>query len=223
MATKLTNLANLMIGDLVRCKRSFLDPWREGYVESIQVRPREVRVRCGRNVLLVAKSGKVIKLHGAEMEEARVRLQDTSRFLPRAATARLPQVGPPVLRIVREAPPLPPPRPQPKPEKPVRDPEHLAYVRLQPCCSCKRPGPSDPHHFGPHPVGEKGSDHETVPLCREEHGRVTDTLPLLGLDMEGTMRLFEQEALRLLSQRVQDLREERSELATVPVLACGVA
>ncbi len=223
MATKLTNIADLVVGDLVKCKRSFLDQWREGYVESIQVRPREIKVRCGRLLVLITKSGKVIKLHGADMEEARVRLQDTSRYLPRAATARLPQVGPPVLRLVREAPLLPPPRPQPKPERPVRDPEHLAYVRTQPCCSCKRPGPSDPHHFGEHPVGEKGSDHMVVALCREEHGRVTDTMPLVGLDMEGTMRLFEREAIRLLSQRVQDLREERGELATVPVLQWGVA
>ena len=48
-------------------------------------------------------------------------------------------------------------------------PKHLELVRTLPCCICSKPGPSDPHHFGPRGMGQKTDDRRTVPICRPHH------------------------------------------------------
>jgi hypothetical protein len=32
---------------------------------------------------------------------------------------------------------------------------------------------AEPHHFGDHGLGIKGSDYKTVPLCRQHHSLIT--------------------------------------------------
>lgn len=52
-----------------------------------------------------------------------------------------------------------------------RNPEHLRFVRTQPCLICGKQ-PSDPHHLPfaqPRALGRKVSDQYTVPLCRAHH------------------------------------------------------
>jgi hypothetical protein len=57
----------------------------------------------------------------------------------------------------------------------VRDEKYLAYVRMQPCCVCKSPGPCDAAHirtastvYNKRATGmqEKPDDRWCVPLCR---------------------------------------------------------
>lgn len=66
-------------------------------------------------------------------------------------------------------------RPVMKPQKPARSPAYLAWVRRQACCNCFARGPSDPHHEGPHGLGQKTSDFNCVPLCRACHRQLTDS------------------------------------------------
>lgn len=53
----------------------------------------------------------------------------------------------------------------------VLNPAYLASVRTMPCYACGRPGPSDPDHMGPHPLGRKADDDTAVPLDRACHER----------------------------------------------------
>jgi hypothetical protein len=53
----------------------------------------------------------------------------------------------------------------------LRDPDHLGFVRAQPCMACGR-SPSDAHHVKfaqGRALGRKVSDEFTVPLCRTHH------------------------------------------------------
>lgn len=52
---------------------------------------------------------------------------------------------------------------------PIRSAVYLAHVRERSCCICGKPGPSDPHHYGPRGMGQKTDDLRTVPLCRGCH------------------------------------------------------
>jgi DNA recombination protein Rad52 len=55
-----------------------------------------------------------------------------------------------------------------------REPEHLKYVRTQPCLICSRT-PSDAHHLRfaqSRGIGLKVSDEFTVPLCRVHHDQL---------------------------------------------------
>jgi hypothetical protein len=62
------------------------------------------------------------------------------------------------------------PRPLVRHSKPVRDPKYLAYVRRLPCVGCKTERKRrDAMHIGPHGLGQKASDLDTVPGCRECH------------------------------------------------------
>lgn len=71
-------------------------------------------------------------------------------------------------------PPMPkdaPPVPDYFNRGPVRDPEHLKFVRSQPCCvpGCKR-GPIEANHVGGSKgMGQKCSDLEAVPMCQRHH------------------------------------------------------
>lgn len=64
---------------------------------------------------------------------------------------------------------------------PLRSPAYLAFVREQPCCVCRAPAPSDPHHFGPRGIGQKTDDRRTAPLCADCHRCFHDTGSLPGL------------------------------------------
>lgn len=57
------------------------------------------------------------------------------------------------------------------------DAAHLAYVRLQPCCVCRKPGPSEAAHIRMNcaaigketGAGEKPDDRYSTPLCAYHH------------------------------------------------------
>ena len=53
---------------------------------------------------------------------------------------------------------------------PVRDPKYLKFIRQFPCVGCKtqRWG-RDAMHIGPHGIGQKASDLDTLPGCRKCH------------------------------------------------------
>ena len=59
--------------------------------------------------------------------------------------------------------------PQPK-DPPARAPSFLDLVRTMPCASCRRPGPSEAHHFTTGGTSMKGSDYFVAPQCRDCHG-----------------------------------------------------
>jgi hypothetical protein len=57
--------------------------------------------------------------------------------------------------------------------KPVRDPAYLRYLRQFPCAGCATTRQSrDAAHQGAHGLGQKASDLDAVPLCRECHKRL---------------------------------------------------
>lgn len=59
----------------------------------------------------------------------------------------------------------------PKPSR-YANPRYLDFIRMQPCASCGKPGPSDPHHAswvdGTRASG-KADDAFAYPLCRVCH------------------------------------------------------
>jgi len=57
---------------------------------------------------------------------------------------------------------------------PAKDKDHLLRVKMMPCCVCRKPGPSDPHHLFGSVHGMKSSDYGAIPLCREHHEEVTN-------------------------------------------------
>ena len=56
-----------------------------------------------------------------------------------------------------------------KNKKRPEDEDYLNFIRSQPCMICGRQ--SEPHHepLNGHGMGYKGSDRETLPLCRCHH------------------------------------------------------
>lgn len=92
--------------------------------------------------------------------------------------------------------------------KPVtpRDPDYLDFIRRQPCLVCRKI--AEPHHFGPHGLGIKGSDYKTVPLCRYHHSLLT----AVGWSLERFEQKFcldfKEEAIILLSKYIQAIKEE---------------
>lgn len=62
--------------------------------------------------------------------------------------------------------------------RPGMSKNHLALIRLLPCCITGRPGPNDPHHLTSGPaakergVGLKATDRWAVPLSRVPHDQV---------------------------------------------------
>ena len=96
-----------------------------------------------------------------------------------------------------------------KARKKREDKEHLAFVKMLPCCVCKRPAPSDAHHilYAPYPVlnyfgfrflrgtALKAPDMLVVPLCKEHHQTGKDAVHIIG--SEGHFGNFWQLALDL--------------------------
>lgn len=101
---------------------------------------------------------------------------------------------------------------QPKPRKPSRSAAYLQHVREHDCCNCGAPGPSDPDHVGSRGVGQKCSDYETAPLCRDCHRTRTDrnTLPNPQTSKQSGRLMLRERAeteIVLLRAQVQCLRE----------------
>jgi hypothetical protein len=53
--------------------------------------------------------------------------------------------------------------------KPARDPAYLKRVRNLPCCSCGRQAFHAHHSTAGRGIGQKASDHESMPLCHPCH------------------------------------------------------
>lgn len=71
--------------------------------------------------------------------------------------------------------------------KPVRDPEYLAWIRMQWCIICEYVTGSEAGtrhveaaHVGRRGLGQKCSDNETVPLCVRHHRTGKDSHHVLG-------------------------------------------
>jgi hypothetical protein len=52
---------------------------------------------------------------------------------------------------------------------PIRDESYKRWVRSWPCLVCARRGGVEAAHTGPHGIGQKALDLQTVPLCRQHH------------------------------------------------------
>lgn len=74
-------------------------------------------------------------------------------------------------------------------DPPARARNYMDWVASKPCCSCRAPAPSDPHHYGSRGMGQKTDDYRVVPLCRRCHDAFHDTRKLPGLDV-ATTKLF---------------------------------
>ena len=55
------------------------------------------------------------------------------------------------------------------PSKPVRDEAYKRFIRKLPCICCGKTWRIEAAHFGPHGLGQKSSDLQTLPLCRACH------------------------------------------------------
>ena len=62
-----------------------------------------------------------------------------------------------------------------RPSRPRRDPNYLRFIRRLPCVACARPTTIDAAHFGPHGLGQKSDDRQTLPLCRKHHRTGSDS------------------------------------------------
>lgn len=62
----------------------------------------------------------------------------------------------------------------PKP-KTYRSEKYLAFVRTQPCCVCKNPYGSQPHHTEKSGTSMKGTDLSCIPLCERHHIEIHQT------------------------------------------------
>jgi hypothetical protein len=53
--------------------------------------------------------------------------------------------------------------------KPLRHPDYLKFLRLQPCCICGKTYGIEAAHTGPHGLSQKAPDSSALPLCRKHH------------------------------------------------------
>lgn len=56
-----------------------------------------------------------------------------------------------------------------RPQPPERCPAYLQWLKRFPCVCCGLGRWIDPAHFGPHATGQKASDFDALPLCRQCH------------------------------------------------------
>ena len=61
------------------------------------------------------------------------------------------------------------PRPPYQRSKPVRDRAYLAFIRCLPCIGCLKTWGVQAMHSGPHGLGQKASDLDTLPGCPRCH------------------------------------------------------
>lgn len=172
-------------GDEVECKPSAgLGGWRKGRL-----------VEWGDGYVRV-------KVAGVEHEIPRSRVRALgapSRPPPRPVARAAPRAEPITVNAsagILSAVPKPPP--------PIRSAAYLDFIRIRPCCSCGRHGPSDPHHFGPRGAGQKTDDYRVVPLCRTCHDRFHDKRTLPGCaDVAATREFLYSTQVRLLIEFIE--------------------
>ncbi len=103
-------------------------------------------------------------------------------------------------------------------QEPVRDPAYLKYLRQLPCVTC---GTSrrrrEAAHIGAHGIGQKASDLDALPLCRECHSTGARSLHKLGPEKFWEAHPFaDRPALQRMCRRFFRLRYPDHELTGVP-------
>jgi hypothetical protein len=84
-----------------------------------------------------------------------------------------------------------------RPTKPARDRAYLAYIRQMHCIGCGTlTMPREAMHIGPHGLGQKASDLDTLPGCRECHERLHRIGPVKfqaerGITFRDLIQLFQ--------------------------------
>lgn len=68
----------------------------------------------------------------------------------------------------------------PQSRKPIRHPAYLRFVRGLPCAVSGRTWGIEAAHTGPHGLGQKANDLDTIPLAREFHTRGKYSYHVLG-------------------------------------------
>jgi hypothetical protein len=95
---------------------------------------------------------------------------------------------------------------------PARDARYLRFIRTLPCSvpGCRR-SDIEASHSGPHALGRKASDYQTIPLCTRHHRTGDDSYHRLGpkafqeyhgIDLGGIIRaLTEKPRIRVVDGR----------------------
>jgi Protein of unknown function (DUF968) len=55
---------------------------------------------------------------------------------------------------------------------PIRSEDYKRWIRSWPCLVCATRRQVEAAHTGPHGIGQKASDLQTVPLCKEHHAEL---------------------------------------------------
>lgn len=104
-----------------------------------------------------------------------------------------------------------------KQRPPARDGSYLKFIRLLPCVGCGKRYGIEAAHVGPHGLGQKASDYDTVPLCKgaagchkklHRMGRV-DFETVYKLDLAELIQMFQSFYQRKLGGKVVSIREGR--------------
>jgi hypothetical protein len=93
------------------------------------------------------------------------------------------------------------------------DPVYLTFIRAQPCVVCESMGMTqtsrtEAAHVGVRGLGQKCSDHDTLPLCELHHSRGTDSHHRLGRHFWRHHFLNRLKLIRLFNERFE--REQGS-------------
>ena len=67
-----------------------------------------------------------------------------------------------------------------RPSSPERDWQYLRFVRTFPCVVCHTSRWIEAAHVGPHGLGQKASDTQSIPLCPKHHRTGPEALHILG-------------------------------------------
>ena len=87
-----------------------------------------------------------------------------------------------------------------RPSRPVRSGAYKQFIRSHSCIACGSTRFVEAAHFGPHGIGQKSSDLQTLPLCQTCHRTGPHSYHLLGpahfaefyrLDISGTILHFQ--------------------------------
>lgn len=186
--------AAVSVGEVLEYRTSFRDRagWRAGQVQ--EVRPHEVQVLDIFNgrvcVIQPGRRGKVRALTADKMRQVLAHIDVARRAgaLPATITPGgaaqpakvLPLTGAaPIAVVARVGTPAADRSfyPLQRPRGRIQDLDYLAWVRTLECLGC---GPearaeTEPHHYGPRPVGRKTDDLRSVPACRLCHRQLHGT------------------------------------------------
>lgn len=182
---------SLQIGDLVDFKPSHARSYQPGRIIDVNQLAKLVLVEPlfprARQQPEEHPLKRVRPLKGRRLAEVQQRLQRLRLLvvtMPERAPA--PPAPPRAPRVAH----LAPLRAVPKPRAPLCSLDFLAAVRGSPCCACRRPGPSEAHHYGPRGVGQKADDLRAVPLCRACHDHLHARGELPGRTPASTRELI---------------------------------